>query len=133
MDMSTQQKLQMYIAAELRDAALYRALAEKTDDIENRQLLLEFADDEQSHAQTFQNVYRRLAGRRYHPDIPVPEIVGNFHDIIRDRIIDESGDFRKYALDYHSVKDNDLLRDAFFRAHIDEGVHAFRLLFMSRP
>ena len=130
MDMSTKQKLQMYIDAELRGAALYQALSEKATDMEDRQLLLELADDEQSHAEEFQNAYRKLSGRRYTPDTPTPEIVGLYRDILRDRVLDESGDFLKYGQDYENTGHNDMLRSAYYRAHLDEGVHAMRLLSM---
>lgn len=130
MEMTTAQKLQMYIDAELKDSALYRELAKIAPNETDRQLLTEFADDEQSHAETFKRIYRTLTGRSYNPEIAPPEIAGDYYDILRERVLDESGDFRKYGEQYLETTRNDMLRDAYYRARTDENVHALRLLYM---
>lgn len=130
MDMTTAQKLQMYINAELGDAALYRELSQKAPDEDDRQLLMEFADDEQSHAEMFKRIYRTLTGRSYHPVVNPTVLSGSFTDILRGRILDESGDFRKYGEQYLLSEGNDMLQDAYYRARTDENVHALRLLYM---
>ncbi len=130
MDMTTTQKLQMYITAELGDSALYRELANIADNEEDRQLLLEFAEDEQSHAQEFQQIYRMMTGRSFHPYVQPPVLRGTFRDVLRERVLDESGDFRKYGLQYLETQRNNRLRDAYYRARTDENVHALRLLYM---
>ena len=124
------QRLQTYITAELGDASLYRELAKTAPNENDRQLLLEFADDEQSHATEFQHIYRTMTGRSYHPYVPQPELKGTFREILRDRVLDESGDFRKYGLQYIQTVRNDVLKDAYYRARTDENVHALRLLYM---
>ena len=130
MEMTTVQKLQMYINAELGDAALYRELAKVAPNEEDQQLLLEFAEDEQAHAEEFQRIYRIMAGRSYHPTVSNPVLNGSFDGILRERILDESGDFRKYGQQYIQTERNDMLRDAYYRARTDENVHALRLLYM---
>lgn len=130
LDMSTMQKLQMYIDAELGDAALYKDLAKIAPSEGYRQLLLEFSEDEQSHANTFKKIYRMMFGRTYSPIVKEPVLTGSFEDILRDRVLDESGDFRKYGEQYIQTQRNDMLKDAYYRARTDENVHALRLLYM---
>lgn len=130
MDMSVPQKLQTYINAELGDAALYRELSKNTPNENDRQLLLEFAEDEQSHADEFKKLYRRLTGRSYNPEVKPVELKGTYREILHNRILDESGDFRKYGEQYIMSKQNDELKDAYYRARTDENVHALRLLYI---
>jgi len=130
MEMSTAQKLQMYIDAELGDSALYYELAKIAPDETDRQLLLEFSEDEHSHADTFKRIYRSLTGRSYNPVIKQPVISDSFENILRDRVLDESGDFRKYGEQYILTEKNNELKDAYYRARTDENVHALRLLYM---
>lgn len=130
MDMTTAQKLQMYINAELGDAALYKILAQNSPSERDRQLLLEFSEDEQSHAETFKRIYRTLTGRSYNPVVNPPALSGTYRDILRERVIDESADFRKYGEQYLTTENNDMLKDAYYRARTDENVHALRLLYL---
>ena len=130
MEMTTAQKLQMYINAEMGDAALYRELAKIAPTDEYKQLLLEFAEDEQSHADTFRNIYRSLTGRSYTLEAKTPQLMGDFYDILHERVLDESSDFRKYGEQYLLTTNNDMLREAYYRARTDENVHALRLLYM---
>jgi len=130
LEMSTVQKLQLYIKAELGDAALYRELAKIAPNDDDRQLLLEFAEDEQSHANEFQRIYRTMTGRSYNPIIEPPVLQGTFNEILRERVIDESGDFRKYGQQYIQTDQNSVLKEAYYRARTDENVHALRLLYM---
>lgn len=130
MEMTTPQKLQMYINAELGDAALYRELAEIAPNDEYRQLLLEFAEDEQSHADRFKKIYKMLTGRSYNPIVQKPKIEDSFYDILRERVLDESGDFRKYGEQYIITNNNSELKNAYYLARTDENVHALRLLYM---
>lgn len=130
MDMTTAQKLQMYINAEMGDSALYRELADRAPDNMDRQLLLEFSEDEESHADSFKRIYRILTGRSYNPVVSPVILSGSFDDILRDRVLDESGDYRKYGEQYLLSDGNDMLKDAYYRARTDENVHALRLLYM---
>ena len=128
--MSTMQKLQMYIEAELHDAELYKELAKIAPNEGYRQLLIEFSEDEQSHADTFKKIYRMMFGKSYNPVVKAPEIRGSFEEVLRERILDESGDFRKYGEQYIQTQRNDVLKNAYYRARTDENVHALRLLYM---
>jgi Uncharacterized conserved protein len=130
MEMTLAQKLQMYIDAELGDSALYNELSKVAPNDEDRKLLIEFAEDEESHAETFKRIYRNITGKSYNPVVKEPKLSGSFKDILRDRVLDESGDFRKYGEQYIQTKRNDMLKDAYYRARTDENVHALRLLYM---
>ena len=130
MELSTAQKLQIYIKAELGDAQLYRQLADMAPNDHFRQLLLEFAQDEQAHATEFQRIYRIITGSAFTPEVPPTMLQGSFFDILRERVLDESGDFRKYGEQFILCDSHTLLRRAYYRARTDENVHALRLLYM---
>jgi len=131
LEMTTAQKLQMYIEAELGDSALYSELSKIAPNDEYRQLLLEFSQDELSHAEEFKIVYRMMTGRSFNPVILHPVITGSFYDILRDRVLDESGDYRKYSEQYLETDNKNIpLKNAYYRARTDENVHALRLLYM---
>ena len=129
MEMTTAQRLQMYIDAETKDAELYRELSRTAPDADDRRLLLEFSNDEQAHADEFKRIYRSITGRSYNPVVSPPVLEGSFDDILRDRVLDESGDFRKYGEQY-AMTQNRALKNAYYRARTDENVHALRLLYM---
>lgn len=129
MDMTTLQNLQTYINAELSDSALYKELAKSAPNDEYRKLLLEFSEDEQSHADNFMRIYKMLTGKNYMPEVKPPVISDSFNDVLRDRVLDESGDFRKYGEQYIRTS-NPILKNAYYTARTDENVHALRLLYM---
>lgn len=130
MDIEVAQRLRTYIDAELKDSALYRALSMMAPDDDDRQLLLEFSEDEYNHATAFRRIYRSMTGRSYNPTVGTPQIIGTYPDILRERILDESGDFRKYGEQYIQTKNNEELKNAYYRARTDENVHALRILYM---
>lgn len=130
MDMSVAQRLRMYIDAETSDAALYRELAKKAPTEADKKLLLEFSEDEHTHAETFSRIYRRITGQTYAPEAKPTVLEGTFAEILRDRVLDESGDYRKYGIQYLLAQNSRMLREAFYRARTDENVHALRLLDM---
>lgn len=130
MEMSTPQKLQIYINAELGDAALYRKLANMAPYLGYRDLLNDMAEDEQTHADDFKAIYKTLTGKSYNPPIPVPELNGTFEEILRDRVLDESGDYRKYGNQYIITENNSALKTAYYKARTDENLHALHLLYM---
>ncbi len=130
MDMVVLQTQRAYIEAETKDAELYRELSKIAQNAEFRQLLLQFSDDEQLHADLFGSIYKKMTGKTYSPEIMKPVFTGSFFDILRERVIDESGDYRKYAEKYIDTQKNEALKDAYYRARTDENVHALRLLYM---
>ncbi len=128
MDTTLIEELQTYIKAELGDAELYRELAQMAPDEMEMNLIMEMAADEQSHADEFKLIYKDLTGEIYRPNIPPVKVTMPFADILRDRVIDESGDFRKYMHAHQKYFNDETLREAFFNAGVDENVHVVRLL-----
>ncbi len=128
--MNTQERLKTYIDAETKDSLLYRELAGFAPNDEYADLLIEFAEDEQSHADNFRYILERMTGRDYNPQFTPPVIEGDFFDILAGRVLDESGDYRKYGEQVKLSERNELLRNAYYKAHMDENVHALRLLYM---
>lgn len=131
MKSETLQKLKTYIKAELGNSMLYRVLARMAPDRNGKQLLMEFAEDEQAHAEKFQKIYRNMTGRSYNPEIEPPDISMGYRKIVLDRILDESGDFRKYNRDYAEECKNMKLKKAYYNAAVDENVHAQRLSYLA--
>ena len=128
--MTTTEKLETYIKAKLGDAALYKELSKIAPNDEDRKLLMEFSADEQSHADEFKRIYTMLTRKTFNPEIKTPVISDSFKNVLRERVLDESGDFRKYGEQYLQENVNTMLKDAYYRARTDENVHALRLLYM---
>src|SRR5574344_856772 len=126
--MTTSQKLESFINAELKDALLYKTLANSAPNSQAKMLLLEFAQDEENHAQNFRYLYKCITGREYFPQEPEVKIEGSFKDILRERILDESADYRKYGEQYLETNNNYKLKRAYYRARTDENVHALRII-----
>ena len=128
MTLTTKEKLQETIAAELGDAIFYRRMADMTEDESARKLLAELSSDEQRHADMFGRIYKAMFGKVYLPQAPEHDFSKSFDELLRRRVLSESADFRKYALDWLSPSANRMLRDACFRASVDENVHALTVL-----
>jgi hypothetical protein len=96
----------------------------------DKMLLVEMAEDEHGHAEEFKSIYHIMTGKCPNVKVLPPKMTLGYRETLRDRVLDESGDFRKYALDYLKYGNNIRLKQAFYKAHIDEGVHAMRLLYM---
>ncbi len=128
--MTTTEKLETYIKAELGDAALYKELSKIAPNDEDRKLLMEFSADELSHANEFKRIYTMLTRKNFNPEIKTPVISDSYKNVLRERVLDESGDFRKYGEQYLQENVNIMLKDAYYRARTDENVHALRLLYM---
>ena len=122
--------LRAYITAENKDARLYEALSEEAPTDLDRQLLEEFAADEQEHANRFEQIYHQMTGSWFQPEIPAPVLEGSFADILRERVLDESADYRKYGEQYLQTTNDMALKNAYYLARTDANVHAIRLLQM---
>lgn len=124
------QNLENFIEAEMRDAQLYNMLAEQAPNENSRQILIEIAEDEQGHANEFKRIYRMLTGRRFSVQVNPIQLTDTYENVLRERIIDESGDYRKYGEQYMLTKQNIPLGDAYFKAMLDENVHALRIIYL---
>lgn len=123
-------KLQSYINSELHDAELYKILAKSSPNEETRAILLNFADTEQKHADEFLRIYKMMTGYSFEPEpLPVTEN-GSYRSILKNRIIDEIKDSKKYRADYLKTGDNLNLKRAFFNAFNDELHHAVEIIYI---
>lgn len=130
MELTTVQRLKMYIEDEERDAILYKELSNIAPNSKDRELLFDIAVDEQIHSDTFKRILKTLTGRPYSPLVTPPEIVGSFEEIIKARILEENEGYRKYSDQYFLNEKNQALREAFFKAKTDELAHAIQLIYM---
>ena len=118
-----------YIQDETRDSQYYNILAEQAPTPAAREIILEFSGDEARHAAQFKEAYRCLTGRPYreHP-IAGPAVPG-YDEALKQRILAETGDYKKYGGQYLQAPDP-YLRDLFFMTRTDEAVHAMRIPFL---
>lgn len=130
LEKTVQEKLEMYIKAELGDEIFYEELAKMAPNADDCRILLEIAEEEGKHAKIFQRIYKRMTGIDYAPEIEMPQMMGSYQDILRDRVIDESGDYRKYGKQYLMTMHDMELKDAYYNTRTDENVHALRLLYL---
>lgn len=124
------QNLESFIEAEMRDAELYTTLARQAPNENAREILTEIAEDEQGHSNEFKRIYRMLTGRRFTAQVNPIQLTDTYENILRERIIDESGDYRKYGEQYIMTRQNIPLSDAYFKAMLDENVHALRIIYL---
>ena len=131
MEKTLPQRLEEYIADELSDHALYQELVHHTTDPEYQKLLTQFAQDEHRHATVFKRLYHMLTGCCYEPGVEPPEVDAPFREVLRQRVLSEAHDMRKYSEEALLADDrNRLLKEAFCMAQTDENVHALSLLQM---
>ena len=130
MDMNFINTLQTYINAENEDYIFYSELAKHAPEEEYRNLLTEIAEEEKGHADSFTNIFRMLAGRDPVLSVSPVAVNGDFYEILRDRLMDETRDYKKYSEHYAVMPQNNTIRNAFFRAMTDENSHALKLLYM---
>lgn len=118
-----------WVMDEQRDSAYYGQLSTMAPTAQAREWMLEWSDDEASHALLMSSLYLELTGEPV-PMLPVtPPNVPPYPQALRERIVAESGDVRKYSDAYLSSVDP-RVRDIFFRLSVTEGYHALRLLLL---
>ena len=127
------QQLRTNILSKLNDAALYRELAKQAprDDVIP---LLEIANDDEQQAEDFQCIYQSLTGCGFDPIADTPTLEEPYRDILRNRVLAESEDFRKYGEQSLGCRQNPQLQNALACASINQNVHALNLLaLLSQP
>jgi len=119
-------KIAEYIEDETNDSIFYYEMAKLTPMPQAQALLVSFAQDEADHAANFKTLYRLITGTSP-PEIEIKQPkINSFEEAVRQRIIAESGDFQKYALDY-TIYHEPPICDLFYLTSIEEGQHAMRL------
>jgi rubrerythrin len=128
-DLSSQliRDIQEYIMDELSDSQYYSILATKAPTQRAKEIILEFSQDEKLHAENFMQVYYFMTGQRYCPlYIPTPQ-VPDYEEALKQRIIAETNDYKKYGIKYLETKCNPYLSDLFFMTRTYEAIHAMRI------
>lgn len=119
-------KIAEYIEDETNDSLFYYEMAKLTPIPQAQALLVSFAQDEANHATNFETLYRLLTGTNP-PDIEIKQPrINSFEEAVRQRIIAESEDFKKYSIDYSNFH-NPPICDLFYLTSVVEGQHAMRL------
>lgn len=118
--------LREYIEDELRDSLYYEELSQLAPTKRARDLLLEFSSDERMHAENFMRAYRIVTGRGYTPPRIEPPEIPRYDEALKQRIIAETNDYKKYGEWYLRIPDP-YLRMLFFETRTDEARHAMRI------
>lgn len=115
-----------YIQDEMQDAAYYQELAKLAPTDRAKSIILEFSRDESTHAENFQEAYRMLTGHYYTPKPLQPIVINDYEDALKDRIIAETNDYKKYG-DQYLKSPNKYFKDLFFTTRTVEAQHAMRI------
>ena len=118
--------LKEYIQDELYDSEYYKVLSNYAPTVRARMILMEMSNDEAGHAHNFMRAYKLLTGKDYiMKSVPRPQIP-DYREAIKQRIIAETTDYKKYGEQYLKAK-TPYLKDLFFMTRTDEAVHAMRM------
>lgn len=115
-----------YIMDELGDSRYYTLLAGKAPTPRAREILMEMAADEYKHAQNFMRAYYALTGRMFTPTAIQDPNIPAWDEALKLRLLAETRDYKKYGEKYLLVG-IPWLKDMFFMARTDEGIHAMRI------
>ncbi len=121
--------LEEYIQEELQDSAFYLALSKLSPNEYIKAIILEFAETEQVHAESFQKAYYRLTGLSYTPKPLAPIELNDYQSALSLIISDEVEDFKKYGEQYNMAP-TQYLQDLFYMAKTMESQHIMRLPFL---
>ncbi len=130
MTITTRQDLQSFINSELSNAMFYAQLAQIAPNEQYSNLLMGISKDKQELADIFRGLYRKIFRENYTPDIARLELRGTFEEILHNRVLSESENFRKYGIKLAGAGRNNELKTAYEKAKTDANVHALRLLYM---
>lgn len=115
-----------YIVDEMKDSKYYAALALKAPTQRAKDLITEFSADEWTHSQKLMRAYQMLTGQAFTPPaIPEP-VVPEFNEAVKQRILAETNDYRKYGEKYLAAC-NACLKEMFYTLRTYEAMHAMRM------
>ncbi len=118
--------LEEYIHDEMKDSKYYAILATKAPTQRARDLLLEFSRDEEMHAKHFMEAYCALTGTQYVPAMVEEPDVPDYEEAIKQRILAETHDYKKYG-EWYLRTQGTWLGDLFFMTRTVEAQHAMRM------
>lgn len=118
--------IQEYIHDEMKDSRYYALLAQKAPTRRAQELLLVFSQDEWAHAQNLMQAYVMLTESNPMPG-PVEEpVIPEYREALKDRIMAETADYKKYG-DKYLAACNPWLKNLFFTLRTIEAQHAMRM------
>lgn len=118
--------LEEYVHDEMRDSRYYALLAEKAPTQRARDLLMEYSRDEMTHAHNFMSALYLLTGQTYYPPAVADPTVPEYEEALRERLLAETADYKKYGEKY-LVACHSCLRNLFFMTRTVEAQHAMRI------
>ncbi len=121
--------LEEYIQEELQDSAFYLALSRLSPNEYIKAIILEFAETERAHADSFQKAYHRLTGLSFTPKALSPIELNDYQSALSLMISDEVKDFKKYGEQYNMAP-TPYLQDLFYMVKTMESQHIMRLPFL---
>ena len=121
--------LEGYIQDELQDSAFYYALAKLSPNEYIKNIILEFAETEKSHADSFQKAYQFLTGLSFTPKDIAPIEINDYQAALSYIISDEVKDFKRYGEEYLKAP-TQYLQDLFYMVKTLESQHIMRLPFL---
>lgn len=127
MDLSLPQRLQDYIEAEMNYNVLYRAMAELAPTKQEQQVFLEFAENERSQAQAFQEIYESITGQSYDPFVYPAEMDQPYQFALRRLLLNEHNRFQEYHSQFIRT-DNNALKKACYQAGRNKAEHISKLI-----
>ncbi|SHI09287.1 ferritin-like domain-containing protein [Sporanaerobacter acetigenes] len=119
-------RLEEYIQDELQDSAYYKELAKLAPTDFSKEIILGFSQDEAMHAENFQRTYYMITGRYYMPGPIEPIVISDYEDALKQRVLAETRDYKKYGEEY-LMAPNKYLKDLFFNTRTVEAQHAMRI------
>lgn len=117
-----------FIKDELYDGLFYTAMAEIAPDSDAKQILLQIADEENSHAKNLMREFYRLTGKNYQAKNDFEEIPP-FRNALTERIKVEIHGFKTYYKQSLNAP-NRILGNLFSETAAEEAEHAMLLLML---
>lgn len=121
--------LEEYIQEELQDSAFYLALSKLSPNEYIKAIILEFAETEKGHAESFQKAYHKMTGLSFTPKPLSPIELNDYQSALSHMISDEVKDFKKYGEQYNMAP-TQYLQDLFYMVKTMESQHIMRLPFL---
>lgn len=121
--------LEEYIQEELEDSAFYTELSKHSPSDNIKNVILEIAEAEKSHADSFQKAYLTLTGLSFTPKAILPIEIDDYKLALSNIISDEVKDYREYGKQF-LLAPTPYLQDLFYMAKTLESQHITRLPFL---
>ena len=118
--------IEEYINDEVEDSIYYCELSKIAPTNLSKDLLLEFSNDEKSHAENFKQAYYYMTGRMFVTKLIEPPKISEYKEALKIRMLAETKDYKKYGEQY-LLAPNKYLKDLFFMTRTVEAQHAMRI------